>query len=310
MWSASERGAVDLECHLGELLLGQLVGGDRLLEHDPLLGVGERLLEAGAGSADGAEDDAETGLVEARERPFERLRAGKHAVGRHANVVEHELGGDRGAERQLLVNLGSREPGRPLLDDEPADLAVLGSRPDDRDVGDRAVRDPHLGAVQDPVRPIAPRVRAHRAGIGARVRLRQPEAADHLARVHPRQPVLLLLLRAPAPDREHRERALHRDGAADARVTRLELEARQAIRDRARTGEAVAVQVHAEEAELRELRHHLSRQDALLEPVADLGQHLLADELPHRVPDRLLLVVEQRVDREEVEGVERGQGGS
>ena len=51
---------------------------------------------------------------------------------------------------------------------------------------------------------------------------------------------------------------------------------------------------------------HLARQDALLEPVADLGHDLLADELPHRVADRLLLVVEQRVDREEVERVERG----
>ena len=36
-----ERGAVHLERHLGELLLGQLVGGDRLAEDDPLLGVVE-----------------------------------------------------------------------------------------------------------------------------------------------------------------------------------------------------------------------------------------------------------------------------
>ena len=48
-------------------------------------------------------------------------------------------------------------------------------------------------------------------------------------------------------------------------------------------------------------------QDALLEPVADLRHDLLADELPHRVADRLLLVVEQGVDREEVERVERGE---
>ena len=48
-----ERGAVDLERHLRELLLGELVGGDRLLEHDPLLRVVERRLEAGASRADG-----------------------------------------------------------------------------------------------------------------------------------------------------------------------------------------------------------------------------------------------------------------
>ena len=52
-------------------------------------------------------------------------------------------------------------------------------------------------------------------------------------------------------------------------------------------------------------RDHLAREDALLEPVADLGHDLLADELPHGVANRLLLVVEERIDREEVERVER-----
>ena len=66
--------------------------------------------------------------------------------------------------------------------------------------------------------------------------------------------------------------------------------------------------MHAEETELRELLDHLAREDALLEPVTDLGHDLLADELPHRVADRLLLVVEQRVDCEEVERVERRAG--
>ena len=146
-------------------------------------------------------------------------------------------------------------------------------------------------------------------GVGAGVGLGQAETADHLARVHPRQPVLLLLLRAPLPDREHRERALDRDDAADPGVARLELEARQAVGDGAGAREAVAVQVHAEETELCELGDHLAREDALLEPVSDLGEDLLADELPHGVADRLLLLVEERVDREEVEGVESWRGG-
>ena len=121
-----------------------------------------------------------------------------------------------------------------------------------------------------------------------------------------RQPPLLLLLRAPAPDRVHRERALDRDGAAHARVARLELEARQPVGDGARAGEAVAVEVHAVQAELAQLREQLARQDALLEPLADLRQHLLAHERAHGVADGPLLVVEQRVDREEVAWVERG----
>ena len=53
------------------------------------------------------------------------------------------------------------------------------------------------------------------------------------------------------------------------------------------------------------LREELAREVALLEPVADLVEHVVAHELPHRVPDRPLLVVEEGVDREEVERVDR-----
>ena len=79
---------------------------------------------------------------------------------------------------------GASKPGMPFSTRKPLICAVLGARPDDRDVGDRAVRDPHLRAVQDPVGAVAPRGRAHRARVGARVRLGQPEAADRVALVH------------------------------------------------------------------------------------------------------------------------------
>ena len=89
------------------------------------------------------------------------------------------------------------------------------------------------------------------------------------------------------------------------RVAGLELEAGQAVRDGARARQAVAVEVHPEQAELRELagspragRMPCSNQS----PTS--ATTLLAHELPHRVADRALLVVEQRVDREEVERVE------
>jgi hypothetical protein len=62
--------------------------------------------------------------------------------------------------------------------------------------------------------------------------------------------------------------------------------------------------VHAEQAEAAELLRELPRQDRLLEPVADLGEDPLADELPHRVADRALLVVEEGVECEEVARVE------
>ena len=87
-------------------------------------------------------------------------------------------------------------------------------------------------------------------------------------------------------------------------LTCLELHAGQAVRDRARAGEAVPFEVHSEQAELRELLEDLPREDTLLEPVADFVEDVVADELPHGVADRPLLVVEKRVDREEVERVE------
>ena len=62
--------------------------------------------------------------------------------------------------------------------------------------------------------------------------------------------------------------------------------------------------MHPEEAELRELLEDLAREDALLEPVADLVEDVVAHELAHGVADRALLVVEERVDREVVERVE------
>src|SRR6266404_4462731 len=63
--------------------------------------------------------------------------------------------------------------------------------------------------------------------------------------------------------------------------------------------------MHAEEPELRDLLYELARQDPLLEPLADVGDDARTHELPHGVADRTLLVVEERVEREEVARVER-----
>ena len=145
------------------------------------------------------------------------------------------------------------------------------ARPDDGDVGDRAVGDPHLLSVQDPVGAVAARARAHRAGVRAGVGLGQPEAADRLAGGHPRQPLLLLLLRAPAVDRVHRQRALHRDEAAHAAVAGLELQAGQAVGGGAGAGAAVALAGACRARRACRARGASSRRDRrLLEPVADV----------------------------------------
>src|SRR5207248_10425194 len=97
------------------------------------------------------------------------------------------------------------------------------SRPHEREVGDRAVGDPHLRAVHLPVDAALLSVQLHGGGIRSPVWLGETEAADELAARHPREVALLLLLGAEGTDRIHAQRRLHRDEAADAGVAALEL---------------------------------------------------------------------------------------
>ena len=157
--------------------------------------------------------------------------------------------GDRGAQRELLVH-GGGEAGRAGGDEEAAD-AVVGVRPHHGDVGDRAVGDPHLGAVEHPVRAVRLACVRMPAGFEPKsgsVRPKQPMASpvairgSHScfcssepyrgSRTWPASP-------APRP-------------AAHAGVDGLEFEAGQAVRDRAHARAAVALEVHAEHAELAE----------------------------------------------------------
>src|SRR2546428_3351379 len=66
--------------------------------------------------------------------------------------------------------------------------------------------------------------------------------------------------------------------------------------------------MHAEQAHLAEFARHLLGEDPLLEPAFDARQHASADEVAHRVPDQALLLAEQGVDLEEVQGVEPARG--
>ena len=95
---------------------------------------------------------------------------------------------DARSESLRLIS-GALKPGGVGRHDEAADPAVVRSaRPDDGDVGDRAVGDPHLRAVEHPVGAVEAGAGAHRGRVGAGVGLGQPEAADRLAGGHPRQP--------------------------------------------------------------------------------------------------------------------------
>ena len=160
--------------------------------------------------------------------------------------------------------------------------------------------DPALRPGEDPVLAVAAREGLHARRVGAGGGLGEAEAADHLAARHPRQPLLLLLLAAPAVDRAHRQRALHRHERADAGVAGLELEGGEPVLDGAAAGASVSVECHAEDAELAEGRRELGGKLRPVEPVGDVRADSRIDEGPHAVAHGALVVSQQRVDAEDV----------
>ncbi len=173
----------DLGLHVGELLLEELRAGERLAELLAVEAVLAGAVPAILRRAHRAPGDAVAGAVEAAERPLEPGDVGQQRVLADLDVLHHDLAGDRRAQRELAADLRRRQALHALLQDEAADLVVVRRRlrPDDEDVGDRRVRDPHLRAVE----PVAVGgllgARLHAARIGAGIGLGQAEAADPFA---------------------------------------------------------------------------------------------------------------------------------
>src|SRR5439155_19638535 len=286
--------------------LGQLIAGDWPLELHPRLRVVERAAIAGDRRTEHAPDDPVAGFVQARQRRLETLRLGQLVAGRDPTVLEDQLGRDRGAHRELVMDRTRLEAARPLLDQEAPD-PLLGPRPDDRQIGDVPIGDPALGAIEDPIFAITTGPRRHSGRVRAELRLGQAEAADHLSFGHRWQPALLLLLRPGAIDREHAEPALHRDEAAQPAVAALQLLASQAVHHVAHAGRPVARQMHAEDAQAGELRHDLHGKGRPLVVLGDDRQKTLVDEARNRRADEPLLVAEQLVSTIEVDGLRQSE---
>ena len=270
---------LDLEGHVGELLLGELERRDRLPELHTLLRVVQGRLEARARGAHHAPDDAVSGLVQARERTLEPFDPWQHRARGKAHVVHHELARHARAKRHLLVDVGGAEPRRVARHDEAAH-ALVGIRPHDRYVAHAAVRDPHLRAGEHPVVAVAPGERAHRSRIAAGVGLAQTEASDRIAARHTRQPLRALLVAPMREDREHGQCALHGHERPQAGVTGFQLELDQSVGDRVQAEHALALQLHAEESHPPELLRELSgRELARLVPLLHLRQDPAAHPL-------------------------------
>jgi hypothetical protein len=127
---------------------------------------------------------------------------------------------------------------KPLVSRSTMD-GVVELRPHDREIGDRRICDPHLGAVElEPARHLLG-PRDHRAGIGAVVRLGQAEAADQFAGRELGQIFTPLRFGAVGEDRMHHQRGLHGGGRAIAGIDAVELARDQPVGDVAQAGAAV-----------------------------------------------------------------------
>ena len=84
IWIAASDALLTAMHHLGQLLLRELEGRQRLAELRALERVGQRLLVARTRRADRAPEDAVAGLVEAAQRALEPPDLGEHRVARAA----------------------------------------------------------------------------------------------------------------------------------------------------------------------------------------------------------------------------------
>src|SRR6185369_14521476 len=198
-----------------------------------------------------------------------------------------------------------------LLHHEAADAdvpgAVVGLRPNHRHVGQGAVGDPLLGAVQHPLGPHLLRGGAHAAGVGAEVRLGEAEAADRLAGREAGDPAVLLLLRAEGVDRVHDQRALHGDEAAQAGITALQLLHDEAVGDAAQAGKTVFGDAGTEKVEGAHGGHQLERGAAVAVAFFDDRLDLVIDERAHRVAHQPLLFAEERIQLQKIDAWETAQ---
>src|SRR6478672_1978802 len=192
--------------HLGDHLLDELEARDRDAKLHTVLRVVDRGRHAALADADAPGGDRIAAGLQGSHRDLEAVAdlSEQRVVG-DLHVVEPERSRVRGPQPELAVDLLRGEPLRLGRDEKAGDPAVsllrVGLGKDQRHLGHVAERDPHLLAGDPPAPVDLHRARAHRRGIGAGVGLGQPEAAEGLAGAQPRQPLLLLLLRAPALDR-------------------------------------------------------------------------------------------------------------
>jgi hypothetical protein len=197
-----------------------------------------------------------------------------------------------------VLELADREAGPVGLDDERADPARMagvgvGDGEDHVEVRDAEVRDPVLGAVDDPRVAVAHRARAHAARVRAGVGLGEREGRGPLAAGALGQEPLLELVAAEEPDRQRPELLDHEhERARGARL--CDLLDRDVQHQRAGSGAAVlGLERQAEEVVLREQLAQVLRVFAFVVDLGRARRHPLGHDLADRVAEVDVLLRER-----------------
>src|SRR5262249_29091723 len=172
--------------HLGqhpyEPLLHDLEADQRLAELAPLPAVREGRIVGAHGVPERRERDGHPGRGEdLGGYLLKGVRARQTVPGWNAHAVQLDVGLPDRANAALALDHPRLEPGTAALDQKALDLAILHvPGPYHHDIGDAAVADPPLGAVDHVLIPLAARRRLERNRVGPVVGLGQRERAQAL----------------------------------------------------------------------------------------------------------------------------------
>ena len=288
--------------HVGELALDELELADRAVELAAFVHVGDHHVEARLHEAEGPRREHEALVVEAaHEHPRPLPDPAEHVLRRHLAVVEDELAGVRAPHPELVELLRGREPGHSLLDEERGEPAGargrVGAGVDDEGVGVRAVRDPHLGAVEDEAVAPALGLRAHAHHVRARPRLAHRERPDVLAPDEGRKVAVLLLLASVAADLVDAQVRVRAVAQAHRGRRPAHLLHRDAVLGVAEPDPAVLLlDGDPEDAEVAHLGPEVGGEVVRLVDRRRPGRDLVRGEAHHAVADEVGLVAEAEVE--------------